>query len=219
MSVERVSTAPLPVAGVDGTRGGWVAVVLTPDRVISLELLPLQTDFSPLRDVAVIGIDVPVGFGPRQADRLARRYLRGAASTVFSVPSRAVLEQPFGPGLGVSAQSHALAPRILHVTELARTDGRLHEVHPEASFRTMNGDVPLRSRKKTADGALQRLELLEGNGIRISGDLGDCRHVPLDDVLDAAAAAWTAARIRDGSARSFPDPPDHVDGLPTAIWC
>jgi len=28
-----------------------------------------------------------------------------------------------------------------------------------------------------------------------------------DDVLDAAAVAWTARRIAAGTARSFPDPP------------
>src|SRR5688500_14948156 len=96
------------VAGVDGTKGGWVAVVLEGGRYSSARLIPSVTStFDELGDVEVIAIDVPIGFGPREADRAARAYLRGAASTVFSTPPRAVLEVPFGPGLGVSAQAHA----------------------------------------------------------------------------------------------------------------
>ena len=43
--------------------------------------------------------------------------------------------------------------------------------------------------------------------------------VPPDDLLDAAAAAWTARRVLAGSARPLPDPPE-VDssGRPVAIW-
>jgi predicted RNase H-like nuclease len=37
-------------------------------------------------------------------------------------------------------------------------------------------------------------------------------------VLDAAAAAWSAHRIALGTAGSFPDEPEVVDGLRVAIW-
>jgi predicted RNase H-like nuclease len=41
----------------------------------------------------------------------------------------------------------------------------------------------------------------------------------VDDVLDAAAAAWTALRVSQGAARCLPDPPETFsDGLPCAIW-
>ena len=177
-----------------------------------------ETAFGELADAEVVAIDVPIGLGPdRVADRLARDALRGAASTVFSTPSREVLEQKFRPGLGVSAQAHALGRRILHVTELAPTDPRLHEAHPELSFRTMNGGEPLRYRKKQAGGVFERLALLQREGIDLS-DLGDAARVPIDDVLDAAACAWTAHRIGTGEASSLPDPPDERDDLRVAIW-
>ena len=133
------------VAGVDGTRGGWVAVVLGGGGFESALLLrPIECDFGQLGEVAAIGIDVPIGFGPRVADAAARAYLRGAASTVFPAPTREQLAVvPYRAGLGVSAQAHALGPRILHVTELAASEARLHEVHPEVSFRAMNGGEPL----------------------------------------------------------------------------
>lgn len=113
--------------------------MLDDGRMVSDHLLPTaESNFSELRDVAVIAIDVPIGFGPRRADALARTFLKGAASTVFTTPSRQILDTPFRPGLGVSAQAHALGARIIHVTELTKSDPRIREVHPEISFRAMN---------------------------------------------------------------------------------
>jgi predicted RNase H-like nuclease len=206
------------VAGVDGTKGGWVAIVLDDGRFThALRLEPIACDFAPLRDAAVVAIDVPIGFGPREADAAARRFLVGAASTVFSTPRREVLAVPFGPGLGVSAQAHALGPRIVHVTELAATDDRIVEVHPEVSFRAMNDRRALLHRKKSAGGAIERLTLLRRHGIEID-ELSAAATVPLDDVLDAAAAAWSADRLARGEAEPLPDPPAMVDGREVAIW-
>jgi predicted RNase H-like nuclease len=206
------------VAGVDGTKGGWVAIVLDDGRVSADHVLrPIETRFEELGDAEIIAIDVPIGFGPRRADALARAFLSGAASTVFTTPPREVLESPFGPGLGVSAQAHALGPRILHITRLAQSDLRLREVHPEVSFRTMNDGQPLQHRKKSAGGALERIELLRREDIRLDA-LGPGGAVPLDDVLDAAAAAWTADRVASGTAKTLPDPPESVGGRHVAIW-
>jgi predicted RNase H-like nuclease len=206
------------VAGVDGTKGGWVAIVLEDGRFAADHvLLPIETDFSEVGDVDVVAIDVPIGFGPRKADAAARAFLTGAASTVFTTPTREALEQPFGPGLGLSAQAHALGPRILHATELAQTDSRLREVHPEVSFRAMNDGRALRYRKKSAGGALERIELLHRHGIELDR-LGACAPMPLDDVIDATAAAWSAHRIASGVARSLPEAPEIVDGRAVAIW-
>jgi predicted RNase H-like nuclease len=205
-------------AGVDGTKGGWVAIVLRDgafDRDYVLQ--PIETSFDELRDVDVIAIDVPIGFGPREADRAARGYMFGAASTVFTTPPRHVLEQPFGPGLGVSAQAHALGPRILHLTDLAERDQRIHEVHPEVCFRAMNDGRPLLHRKKTAGGALERVEILRRHGIALNA-VGACASAPLDDVLDAGAAAWTAARIAAGTAATLPAPPERVGDRLIAMW-
>jgi predicted RNase H-like nuclease len=206
------------VAGIDGTSGGWVVIALD-DGLIAADhvVRPIEATFEELADVDVVAVDIPIGFGPRQADAAARRYLAGAASTVFTTPSRQILEMPFGPGLGVSAQAHALGRRILHVTELARSDPRFHEVHPEVSFRAMNGGRPLHRPKKSAGGVLERLELLRRHGIEVEG-LGPSAGAPVDDVLDAAAAAWSAQRIAAGAAGTLPEPPEIVDGREIAIW-
>lgn len=206
------------VAGVDGTKGGWVAVVLDGEAPPRVELVEgVASSFERLADAEVIAIDVPIGFGPRRADALARAAIGG--SSVFAIPDRSSFEGSYGPGRNISAQAFAIGARIRHVTELAAADRRYHEVHPEVCFWAMNGGVRLPYRKKSARGALERLSLLERHGVGIDADaLGDAAKVPLDDVLDAAGCAWSAARIARGEAASLPDPPEAIDGLRVAIW-
>ncbi|MBM4374493.1 MAG: DUF429 domain-containing protein [Deltaproteobacteria bacterium] len=81
---------------------------------------------------------------------------------------------------------------------------RVIEVHPEASFRQLAGDH-LRASKKSYNGMMQRLELLSAAGIVLPKQLSIGR-VAVDDVLDAAAAAWTANRHALGISRSMPGP-------------
>jgi predicted RNase H-like nuclease len=207
------------VAGVDGTKGGWIAIVLDDERVVEDFLLrPIETDFGELAGAEVIAVDIPIGFGPRKADAAARAFVRGAASTVFPTPARELLESPFAPGRGISKQSHSLGPRILHVTGLAREDPRFYEVHPEVSFRAMNDGEALVYRKKWAAGALERVGLLRRHGIDLGRLSPAVAAAPLDDVLDAAAAAWSARRIARGEARTLPEPAEIVDGQRVAIW-
>jgi predicted RNase H-like nuclease len=103
------------------------------------------------------------------------------------------------------------------MTELARSDKRIREVHPEVSFRAMNGGQALDYGKKSAGGALERTELLRRHGIELIR-LDAAAAAALDDVLDAAAAAWSAARVANGQANSLPDPPQLLDGRLVAIW-
>lgn len=58
--------------------------------------------------------------------------------------------------------------------------------------------------KKTWNGMRARLDVLEARGIVIPANLPGAGKAPVDDLLDAAAAAWTADRIRRGVAESFP---------------
>ena len=203
------------VAGVDGCKRGWVAVVLSDGRFREARLLEgVESSFADLADMERIAIDVPIGYGPREADGLARALVGG--SSVFSIPERERFEAPFGEGGGISAQAHALGDRVRHVTAIAAHDPRFREVHPELCFTAMNDMKRLKFRKKSAGGAFERLALLQKRGINIDrGTLGAAATIPLDDLLDAAACAWTAAR-RD--AVSLPAPPQRADGLAVAIW-
>lgn len=97
---------------------------------------------------------------------------------------------------------------------------RVAETHPEVCFAAM-ADTTLAYAKKTWAGAELRRRLLAEAGIELPADLGAAGgEAAVDDVLDAAAAAWTAARIAAGTAHCLPDPPEvFSDGLPGAIWC
>ena len=203
------------VAGVDGCKSGWVAVVLAGGRFLEARLIAgVDSEFRELADVKRIAIDVPIGYGPREADGLARALVGG--SSVFTIPERERFEAPFGEGGEISAQAYALGERIRHVTDLATRDRRFREVHPELCFTAMNGMKRLKYRKKSAGGAFERLALLGKHEINIDrGMLGTAASVPLDDLLDAAACAWTAARK---DAVSLPDPPERRDGGAVAIW-
>src|SRR3954453_21305177 len=152
------------VAGVDGTKRGWVAIVLIEGRFREARLLEgVDSDFAELADMKRIAIDVPIGYGPREADALARALVGG--SSVFSIPERGRFEVPFAEGGGISAQAHALGDRIKHVTALAAADRRFREVHPELCFTAMNDMKRLKFRKKSAGGAFERLRLPRRPGV------------------------------------------------------
>ena len=93
------------------------------------------------------------------------------------------------------------------------------EVHPEVSFAALAG-APLPDPKTTWAGATHRRRLLAEAGIELPDDLGPAGSgAAVVDVLDAAAAAWTARRVAHGQASPMPDPPEvFSDGLPAAIW-
>ena len=102
-------------------------------------------------------------------------------------------------GVGLSLQAWHLVPKIREVDRaIAPSDQpRVSEVHPESSFAAIAG-APLATRKTTAEGRAQRIGLLR----EVMQNVGDGLSV---DALDACAAAWTAARIAQGTARWFGD--------------
>jgi predicted RNase H-like nuclease len=220
------------VLGVDAYKGGWVALVHANGAEVGCRL---YGHFSELigdhPDARIIAVDIPIGLpekGSRQADVEARRFVGPRRSSVFPTPPRAVLEAPnfeealsLAQGLGgpgISRQSFALAPKILEVDAVASDDERIVEVHPEVSFCAM-ADRSIEFPKKSWNGLLLRRQLLKENGILLPDDLSEGGLAPADDVLDAAAAAWTAQRIAEGKARSLPDPPErHPRGRAVAIW-
>ncbi len=230
------------VLGVDGCPGGWVGVAPDPDRArvyaagTLIELLHTVVADGP---VGTVCVDIPIGLpddGPRQADVLAAALLGPRRSSIFATPVRAALVEPDYAtavlvnreltGQGFSRQAYGLRAKVLEVDALVRdpttplpAGGPLLEVHPELSFAIMAG-APLVHGKKTWAGAVERQARLAEQDIVIGSDLGpDPGRAGVDDVLDAAAAAWTARRHRDGSARSLPDPPDrYSDEVTCAIW-
>lgn len=225
------------VLGADACPAGWVGVVLSRGRAVAVVhaeidgLVALATARGPLEAIA---IDIPIGLadsGPRQADLLARKAAGPRYASVFLTPVRAaLLAETYAAaltasrelaGMGISSQAYRLRAKILQVDRWRQ--GTLTcpvvEAHPELSFAAMAG-APLRDSKSTWAGAVRRHQLLAAQGIDLDGDLGlSGLRVGVDDVLDAAAVAWTARRIAAGSARRMPAEPERFsDGVDCAIW-
>lgn len=227
---------PAPVLGVDACPAGWVGVLLQPDGRTTVHggatMPALVEQVRESTTVSVVAIDIPIGLpdaGSRAADALARRALPGKASSVFTTLTRSAYAAAdyadaraanvlATGGASASAQAYALGGKILEVDAWLRSRPGLTviEVHPELSFARMAG-APLLTRKKDPAGVAERRAALAAAGLvapawfRGSG-FGE------DDLLDACAAVWTAARHARGEAESLPTEPETFsDGLPAAI--
>lgn len=227
------------VLGIDACPGGWVAVALSDGRFDGARFASglrslLGGEGDRAGEAVVVAVDIPLGLletGWRRADAEAAAQLGRLRGSVFRVPPRAVWQEEQYEaanrlcreltGAGLSRQSWGLAAKLREANACLTAAGgeRLREVHPEVSFRALAGGRPLVHRKKTWAGQMARRSLLEQADIVLPDDLGDAGVVPAADVLDAAAAAWSADRIARGRARSLPDPPQPGDrGRPIAIW-
>ncbi|WP_212844383.1 DUF429 domain-containing protein [Catellatospora sp. IY07-71] len=224
------------VLGVDACRAGWVGIVLDSDAVTAhfgATIATLVAEAEKTGPVEVVGVDIPIGLaddGPRAADLHAYAKAGIRRSSVFITPVRRAVEAADYAaaaavhrelGLkGISQQAFHLRAKILDVDGWVR--GRTHrvvEVHPELSFAAMAGG-PLAFRKSSWAGVEQRRVLLAAEGVLPAGDLGTAGATAgVDDVLDAAAAAWSARRVLAGQAGSLPPEPEFfADGIPCAIW-
>ncbi|WP_159085826.1 DUF429 domain-containing protein [Aeromicrobium chenweiae] len=217
------------VLGVDGCRHGWVGV-LWGDGATEVLVAPTIADLvAAAGDVEAVAIDIPIELpsdAPRTAEKLARGRLPGRASTVFNAPALTVLDQPdyhaanaanrAALGLGLSKQTWYLVPKIRDVHEwlATRPAVRVVEAHPEVCFAAMNGGV-LVDGKTTPAGEAHRRRLLADHGLDVVAK--PRRGVAVDDVLDAAATAWTARRLVRGEAERLP--PEPRDQPSPAIWC
>ncbi len=209
----------MSVVGIDGCRKGWLAVELSGDGLQTahfLDHIALVADAAPRAEV--VAVDIPIGFGrryPRRADVEARAQLTGQASSVFMTPPRRVLAASTHAeanriarevlGQGISRQVYGLRQKIFEVDAwLDDAGATVVEVHPELAFRAMLGR-PARASKKTWVGTVDRRAALGAAGIDV-----DRLDVPIesaagvDDVLDAAAASWSARRVAAGTAISLP---------------
>jgi len=129
-------------------------------------------------------------------------------------------------GRRLSRQTFAILPKIAEADALLRTDAwarrTLHEVHPELCFARWS-HAPMIHGKKSPAGREERRRLVAGafgQGV-FESTYASLRgsHAGADDLADAFAAAWTAARIRVGRAERLPgESIADAAGLPMHIW-
>jgi predicted RNase H-like nuclease len=202
-----------PVAGVDGVPGGWVIVRVSAEEVAWAVVASAAEVLAGTADCAAVGVDIPLGLpaGPRRraCDEQTARRLGCARSSVFPAPPRAVLAaatyaEACGlarrlTGRAISVQTFQIGAKILDWDAVAPLPDGVVEVHPELSLRTLAPEVRFAS-KKSARGAGQRIAALARwvDPARALADLPVGAR--LDDVLDALAVAWSAARWAAGAA-------------------
>jgi predicted RNase H-like nuclease len=215
--------------GVDWYRRGWAAVALpTSGSALVATGRTLDHVIGRFPDADCIGVDMPIGFPAteRNADLLARKYVGRRWPSVFMTPPRDVLAAPtyeaanviaaqLMDGKKISKQAWALRENIFEVEAWAAGDTRIIEVHPEVSFRAMVGHQ-VEYPKSSWNGQSLRRAALISQGIEFPDILDDGGVVPVADILDAAAAAWSARRFVLEEAESFPE--GAARGEAGAIW-
>lgn len=224
------------VAGVDGCRAGWVAFkVEIPSFITSVEVVDLSTWlWDRPSDLACVGIDIPIGLleGSRACDKAARKLLgQPRGSSIFPAPCRPALGAQTYPEAssinrqkttrGLSQQAWGIAPKIKQVDDAIRPDCQLwaFEVHPEVCFWALNQRRPMKHNKKTKEGAAERVVLLRPVFSQVESHLENRpRAVGADDLLDAAAAAWTALRWYGNEAECVCTPEHDEKGLAVTIY-
>lgn len=232
------------LAGVDGCRAGWLVVLAHPmARAAQEHQVTICARFADVLSLlptsTVCAVDIPIGLlterqpGGRDCDRGARRLLGRRASSVFTPPTRALLEATHYAqvrGHGLSIQAFNILPKIREVDRVM-TPGlqrRVYEAHPELAFQALAGH-PLQESKKTVAGRAARLQVLEHipsllfHGIRAAYEhvLRTCKRTDVapDDILDAYVLMWTALRIWRAQARRVPCVPRlDARGLRMEIW-
>jgi predicted RNase H-like nuclease len=169
--------------GVDGCPGGWIAVWRhdggEPSTRVFATFAVLLAAFP---DNATVAVDMPIGlpdftrYGGRGPEALVRPLLGLRQSSVFSIPSRAVVyaeTAPFttvaewyaahrrasevamrtsDPPRGVSIQAFGIFSKIREIDTLIRERPdlreRVIESHPEVAFMRLNGGQPMLLPKK-----------------------------------------------------------------------
>lgn len=216
------------VIGVDGCKAGWVAIALGDNGRFAgaATAASLGKIFAMFPGFSAAGVDMPLCLlhqKQRPADHEARAMLGATRGrSVFPAPPAFVIEDEWinaslaevnaesrkRHGMGVPAQSLALRPKIREVNDALAAGHPVIEVHPELSFAAMEGNDPIILPKKTFGGITRRLARLENVGIRLAiPEDSAVNALPTDDVLDAAAAAWSAWRFVNGKAGRVPSGP------------
>ncbi|NLK76728.1 MAG: DUF429 domain-containing protein [Clostridiales bacterium] len=169
--------------GIDGCRGGWIAVNITASGFEVEMYKSVEEICSKYADSDSILVDMPIGLPEgledMRPDSKARTYLSGRTSCIFNTPCRQAVyiedyfeasqTNKYYMGKGLSKQSFAICNQIREIDEfldkVPEFKGRLRESHPEVCFAVLVSKdhfyLPLYNSKHTEDGFWDRVEVLE----------------------------------------------------------
>lgn len=192
--------------GIDGCRYGW-CVAHGSDRPEITLLKSIQEIDSIVQHKQVL-IDLPMGLPDkdhtREVEIASRKLLNGRASSIFTIPCRqSIYADDYASanilnrkelGKGLSIQSWNICAKIKEVDQYLRSmksQRQLLEAHPELCFQYLNRRQELLPSKKTKEGRVKRVEILnswlpELQDIYESEQKKFLRkEAQLDDILDA----------------------------------
>ena len=212
------------IAGVDGIKGGWLAVVQS--NPVEIKLLERFEDvFAEFPGLEMVGVDMIIGLpdngNKRDCDEQAKQLLGPRKSSVFPAPIRRLLDcssyneaknlSKCLAGKMISKQTFYLLPKIKELDLVVREYGqeRIKEVHPEVSFRAMNSGLAMTHHKKRREGKDERRKVLAHHlGEKFVRE-AECQTKSkyTDDLYDAMAALWSAQRLVEGRACTIPKTP------------
>lgn len=204
--------------GLDGCKGGWLAVSMTSLQNIRITLLEKISNIESLLDShSTVWIDMPIGLSEgdymRDLEAFARSYLKPLRSaSIFTPPCRdAVYETDYQSaklanlkqcGKSISIQSWNISPKIKELDSWLLAHESLQETifeaHPEICFAALNKMRPLAESKHSSEGRDQRLQLLQqylpSASERFAQALKDIprKAAKADDILDAMCLALCA---------------------------
>jgi predicted RNase H-like nuclease len=174
--------------GVDGCRGGWLAITLALDNSWKVDLFSQFVQlWEKYASAFLVLVDIPIGLRQgslekgslereeRRCDKKARQLLGKRRSSVFRVPCRpAVYAASYDEAIAVNEKltgtrifkaTWNIVGKIREVDEFLATNQEarniVRESHPELCFWSLNGCRPLQYSKTKENGHLERLKILQ----------------------------------------------------------
>ena len=234
----------MAIYGLDGCKNNaWVAA--ESDAELRSIRFRVETDLGAIflasanaRAVAVLDVPIGLSHDTRACDAAARKLLQHRHVCVFTPPCREALtaasyEEAVAAnrlhcnGAAISLQAFNIRERIRAVDDLVTPGHQKHlkEAHPEVVFAMLNGALPLKHGKDTAEGVAERMALLTAADVPSFDPVAERKHlgrklVDVDDVVDAAAMLLTARDVARGTAVRLPLGADERDerGLLMEMW-
>ncbi len=236
-----MSSAPL-VAGVDAAKGGWVMAIAAtaPGSPVKFSVWPSFAEVwteARRQALSAVGVDMPIGLpgqDRRQSDIQARELLGPRRSSLFWTPPLCALNaadhaeanrlSKENTGRGLSIQAFHLLPKVREVRAVLTPEDlspqaqpQAAEVHPETSFAVL-ASQPMSVSKRQPAGQAERMAALAPEFDNLGPAPPSLPGATPDDLLDAAAAAWTARRMAAGSAMTLGPEETDATGYPMVIW-
>lgn len=224
----------LSSVGIDGCRGGWIAVNIT-SAGFEVELFKsIEEICSKYADSDCLLVDMPIGLpedvNDIRPDSEARTYLSGRTSCIFNTPCRhSVYKEDYFEasqinkqylGKGLSKQSFSICNQIREIDEFLEKvpnfKGKLRESHPEVCFAVLASKddfyLPLYNSKHTEDGFWDRVEVLEKFYDKTKEFVSYISSHPVlrshrADCIDALSLAVSGLLGLDNGFTSIPDAP------------